>query len=144
MKPLFYIGFLVLLALDTLGQIAFKMAGERTLPVTFDHPWLDRVLGEPWTWVIVGCYIAAFFTYISLIKKADVGPTFAASHLQIVTVTLFSFVYFGERFTLVQMVGCLFITAGVGLLAATEKENADTSVEATAASVIEAQPHLKS
>lgn len=143
MKPLFYVGFLALLTFDTLGQIAFKLAGERTLPVTFDHPWLDRVLGEPWTWVIVACYLLAFFTYISLIKKADVGPMFAASHLQIVTVTLFSFAYFGERFTMVQLAGCLFIMAGVGLLAATEKEDGDPSPEATAASVIEAQPHPK-
>ncbi len=144
MKPLFYIGFMALLTFDTLGQIAFKLAGERTLPVTFDHPWLDRVLAEPWTWVIVACYLLAFFAYISLIKKTDVGPMFAASHLQIVTVTLFSFVYFGERFTLVQLAGCACIMAGVGLLAATEKEDGDNSAEATAASVIEPQTHLKS
>jgi len=128
MKPVFYLGFLALLFFDTLGQIGFKFAGERTLPVTFDHPWLDRVLNEPWTWGIVACYVLAFFSYISLIKRSDVGPMFAASHLQIVTVMLFSFLVLGERFTLVQAAGCALIVGGVVLLALTEKESAAPSL----------------
>lgn len=127
MRPIFYLGFLLLMVFDTLGQIAFKFAGQGALPVTLDQPWVDRVAEQPWTYVIIGCYIAAFFTYMTLLKVADVGPLFAASHLQIVTVTAFSVLFLDEQLSPVQWLGCMAITAGVALLAMTEKAETNQS-----------------
>jgi multidrug transporter EmrE-like cation transporter len=120
MKPIFYLGFLVMLALDTFCQVAFKFAGERTLPVTLDAAWVDRVLNEPWTYAIFIGYGLAFFVYMSLMKHAAIGPVFAASHLEIVTISLISFYAFGERLTALQWVGCAAILSGVMVLALTE------------------------
>ena len=75
------IGFLLLVAIDTFVQIGFKLAGNNTLPVTLDLPWLKRVAQEPWVLGVLLGYAAAFLTYMTLIKHAPIGPAFAASHM---------------------------------------------------------------
>lgn len=114
------LGFLLLVAIDTFVQIGFKLAGNNTLPVTLDLPWLGRVAQEPWVIGVLLGYGAAFLTYMTLIKHAPIGPAFAASHMEIVTVTLFSVLVFGDTLTLWQVVGCCAIVTGVFVLAATE------------------------
>jgi drug/metabolite transporter (DMT)-like permease len=114
------IGFLLLVAIDTFVQIGFKLAGNNTLPVTLDLPWLGRVGQEPWVVGVLLGYGAAFLVYMTLIKYAPIGPAFAASHMEIVTVTLFSVLVFGDTLTLWQAVGCCAIVTGVVVLAATE------------------------
>lgn len=114
------IGFLLLVAIDTFVQIGFKLAGNDTLPVTLDLPWLERVAREPWIVGVLLGYGAAFVVYMTLIKHAPIGPAFAASHMEIVTVTLFSVLVFGDTLTLWQAVGCCAIVTGVVVLAATE------------------------
>lgn len=115
------LGFLLLVSVDTFTQFGFKMAGERTLPVTLDLPWIERVVNEPWILAVLGGYGAAFLIYMTLLKHAPVGPAFAASHMEIVTVTLISVYWLGEPMSLLQAVGCCAIVAGVLVLAATEK-----------------------
>jgi drug/metabolite transporter (DMT)-like permease len=113
-------GFLLLVTIDTFVQIAFKFAGENTLPVSFDLAWLSRVAHEPWlAGALVGAG-AAFATYMTLIRHAPIGPAFAASHLDIVAVTLFSVLYLGASLTPWQMLGCCAIVTGVLVLAVTE------------------------
>jgi drug/metabolite transporter (DMT)-like permease len=114
------IGFLLLVAIDTFVQIGFKLAGNNTLPVTLDLPWLERVGQEPWVVGVLLGYGAAFLVYMTLIKHAPIGPAFAASHMEIVTVTLFSVLVFGDTLTLWQAAGCCAIVTGVVVLAATE------------------------
>lgn len=120
MRTKILIGFLLLIAVDTFVQIGFKFAGNNTLPATLDLPWLERVVREPWVLAVLVGYGAAFVLYMTLIKHAPIGPAFAASHMEIVTVTLFSYWYLGDSITLVQAIGCCTIVAGVLVLAATE------------------------
>ena len=120
MRVKILLGFLLLVAVDTCVQIGFKFAGNNTLPVTLDLPWLERVVNEPWVLGVLAGYGAAFVIYMTLIKHAPIGPAFAASHMEIVTVTLFSYFYFGDSITLVQALGCCAIVGGVIVLAATE------------------------
>jgi drug/metabolite transporter (DMT)-like permease len=58
---------------------------------------------------------------MTILKYAPVGPAFAASHMEIVTVTLISWAWFGDHITTVQALGCCAIVGGVLLLAATEQ-----------------------
>ena len=90
MKRFYVIGFLVLMAFDTLAQISFKQAGDAALPLEFSSAWLVRVFGQPWIYGAFVGYIGAFFTWMSLLKRAPIGPAFAASHLEIITVLALS------------------------------------------------------
>jgi multidrug transporter EmrE-like cation transporter len=120
MRARIIIGFLLLVAVDTFVQVGFKLAGNNTLPVTLDLPWLERIAREPWILAVIAGYGAAFVIYMTLIKHAPIGPAFAASHMEIVTVTLFSVYYFGDSISAVQALGCCAIVGGVLVLAATE------------------------
>jgi uncharacterized membrane protein len=61
--------------------------------------------------------------YTALLRTAPVGPLFAAAHLHIVLVAAASVMFFGERLSTIQILGCVTITAGVLFLAATEKSS---------------------
>jgi uncharacterized membrane protein len=116
------IGLLLLMVVETVAQIGFKFAGNNALPLTLDLPWLERVLTEPWMYVAFGCLAASFGVYMTILKYAPIGPVFAASHLDIVSVALFSIYVLGDRLKPLQALGCCAIVAGVLLLAATETE----------------------
>ena len=118
------IGFLLLLTLDTTSNVLIKLAGDRIGAFTFDPAWLARVGREPFVLIIIGCYVAAFLTYTSILKHAAVGPAFAAVHGHVVTVLIVSMVWLGERLTWLQGVGSLLIVAGIVVLAVTERRAA--------------------
>lgn len=120
MKRFYIIGFLVLMAFDTLAQLSFKLAGESALPLEFSAAWLIRVFSQPWIYGAFVGYIGAFFTWMSLLKHAPIGPAFAASHLEIISVLALSYWLFSEPIGWPQIIGCLFIVAGIMCLAVSE------------------------
>ena len=120
MKRFYLIGFLVLMAFDTLAQISFKLAGNAALPLEFSPAWLLRVFGQPWIYGAFVGYVGAFFAWMTLLRHAPIGPAFAASHLEIVSVMALSHWLFHEHIGAPQIVGGLFIVAGIACLAVSE------------------------
>ena len=117
----FYLfGFLLLMGFDTLSQISFKYAGDHALPVEASLAWLQRVFGHPWVYGAVIGYVGAFFTYMTLLKHAPIGPAFAASHLEVVSVMLLSIWLFNEPLTLARTLGALAIIGGIVCLGLAE------------------------
>ncbi len=126
MKKRFYIvGFLVLMAFDTLAQLSFKTAGMHALPLEMSPAWLARVFGQPWIYGAFVGYVGAFFTWMTLLRHAPIGPAFAASHLEIVSVLALSVWLFGETVGWPQILGGLLIVAGIGCLAVSETDDQD-------------------
>lgn len=120
----YLIGFAVLMAFDTLSQISFKYAGDSALPVAANLGWLLRVFSQPWVYGAVIGYIGAFFTWMTLLKRAPIGPAFAASHLEVVSVMLLSVPLFNEHITLTRAIGAIAIIAGIICLALSEPDAA--------------------
>ncbi len=131
MKRFYFIGFLVLMAFDTLAQLSFKQAGNSALPLEFSADWLARVFGQPWIYGAFVGYIGAFFSWMTLLKRAPIGPAFAASHLEILSVLALSYWLFDERIALPQIIGCLFIVAGIACLAVSETQEAQAGGDDT-------------
>ena len=129
MKRFYFIGFLVLMAFDTLAQLSFKQAGNAALPLEFSTAWLARVFGQPWIYGAFVGYIGAFFSWMTLLKRAPIGPAFAASHLEILSVLALSYWLFDERIGMPQIIGCLFIVAGIACLAVSETQEAEVAAE---------------
>lgn len=118
MSRRFYItGFLTLLFFDTLTQICMKYAGNVALPMELNLAWAARALKTGYIYLAVGGYLGSFITWITLLKYAPVGPSFAASHLEIVSVTLLSIWLFNEPLTPLKIIGGLCILLGVLCLA---------------------------
>ena len=126
MKPgwRYYVtGFLVLMVFDTLSQLCFKLAALHAAPFTANGPWLLRVAREPWVYGAIAGYLGAFVTYMGLLRHAPVGPAFAASHLNVVSVLLVSAWLLHERLSLPQSVGATLIVLGILVLARAEQGN---------------------
>ncbi|KRE88423.1 hypothetical protein ASG87_07390 [Frateuria sp. Soil773] len=121
----FYLtGFLLLMAFDTVGAISFKFAGMHALPVEANAAWLLRLFEKPWVYGAVAGYIGAFFTWMGLLRHAPIGPAFAASHLEVVSVTLLSVWLFHEPLTLPHALGAVAIVAGIVCLGLDESRTA--------------------
>ncbi|SEV83091.1 EamA family transporter [Luteibacter sp. 329MFSha] len=126
MKRFYLVGFALLLAFDSLNLVCFKMAGAHALPVEVSTAWLARVFAHPWIYGAVLGYIGAFVTWMSLLKHAPIGPAFAASHLEVVSVMALSWWLFAEPVTPTQIAGAIAIVAGIVCLAIAEgDEGAD-------------------
>lgn len=130
MKRFYLFGFLSLMLFDTLAQVSFKYASLHAEPLTLDAAWLVRVFGHPWIYGAFVGYIGAFFTWMTLLKYAPVGPAFAASHLEIISVTLVSVWLFDDALTVPKLIGGSLILAGILCLAKAETAQPD---QATAA-----------
>ena len=129
MKRFYLFGFLLLMAFDTLAQVSFKYAGTQALPVQASFAWLLRVFGQPWVYGAVVGYIGAFFTWMALLKTAPIGPAFAASHLEVVSVMILSIWLFDEPLTLPRVVGAIAIVAGIVCLGLAESDEQTTAAQ---------------
>ena len=129
MKKFYIIGFVLLLFFDTFGQTFFKLTAISALPFEANISWLLRIFSHGWAYLVMVGYTGAFITWMVLLKKAPVGPAFAASHLQLVTVMLVSVVAFNEQITLTRLLGALSIIVGIVFLALAEQRLHRKSVE---------------
>jgi drug/metabolite transporter (DMT)-like permease len=122
MRRFYLIGFLVLLAFDTLAQIGFKLAAVAAAPPELEMAWLGRIATEGWIYLAIAGYLGAFVTWMTLLRYAPIGPAFAATHLDIVTVLVVSVMWLGETLSGPQIVGAALILTGITVLAVTKSE----------------------
>ncbi|HTA66157.1 MAG TPA: EamA family transporter [Xanthomonadaceae bacterium] len=111
------IGFVVLMAFDTLAQVSFKLAGMHAFPPEADLHWVLRLFAAPWIYGAIAGYIGAFLTWMRLLRHAPIGPAFAASHLEVVSVMLVSAVWFGEHIGPGKALGAALVVLGIACLA---------------------------
>jgi drug/metabolite transporter (DMT)-like permease len=115
-------GFALLMAFDTAAQVSFKVAGMHAFPPEANLQWVMRLVAQPWIYGAIVGYVGAFFTWISLLQRAPIGPAFAASHMEVVSVMLISALIFGEHIGPGQTVGAMLIVAGIVCLALGERD----------------------
>jgi drug/metabolite transporter (DMT)-like permease len=107
---------------DTWTQVSFKLAAIGSGEFAPSPAWLKAAALSPWIYGAVAGYLAAFVTWMTLLEHAPVGPAFAASHLEVVTVLLISALLFRERLTQLQIAGAACIVTGIVLLSLSESK----------------------
>lgn len=137
MKRFYILGFLALMSFDTLAQICFKYASIHALPLDMDAAWFLRLFSKPWVYGAILGYLGAFVTWMTLLKYAPVGPSFAASHLELISVTLFSVWLFHEPLNGYKIAGGALILLGVLCLARSESDVAAAPSAATPGASLE-------
>ena len=125
MKRFYLIGFLVLVCFDTCAQICFKLTANHAMPPELGLAWLLRIASTPWVYAAIACYIGAFVAWMTLLEHAPIGPAFAASHLEVISVMALSVVLFNEQIGTPQWIGSALIIVGIVCLAVSETETAD-------------------
>jgi len=119
-RRFYVLGFGALVLFDTLTQVSFKLATTHAGEFSMTLDWLRHVLRTPWILGAVVGYLGAFGTWMTLLKHAPVGPAFAASHIEVVTVLAISVAYFGEHLGPTQLAGSLCIVLGIVCLSLSE------------------------
>jgi drug/metabolite transporter (DMT)-like permease len=116
MRRFYILGFAVLVLFDTVTQVSFKLATIHAGEFSLQASWLQHVLlSFPIYGAILG-YLGSFVTWMTLLRHAPIGPAFAASHLEIISVLLISYVFFGEHLNPIQLIGAASIVLGVAFL----------------------------
>ncbi|GLQ90071.1 DMT family transporter [Dyella flagellata] len=113
-------GFALLLVFDTIVQLSFKLTGAHAFPPAASTAWVLRILSQPWIYLALIGYVGNFFTWMNLLRHAPIGPAFAASHLDVVSVMLASAWLFHEALTPMRLLGAGVIMLGIICLAAAE------------------------
>ena len=122
LRRFYLVGFLVLVCFDTFAQVCFKLTANHAMPPAADLAWLLRVFSSPWVYVAIACYIGAFVTWMTLLERAPIGPAFAASHIEVISVMALSVVLFNEHIGTPQWIGSALIIAGIACLAISETD----------------------
>lgn len=122
MKRFYLIGFLVLVCFDTFAQVCFKLTANHAMPPEASLAWVVRVMSSPWVYCAIACYIGAFVSWMTLLQHAPIGPAFAASHLEVISVMALSVVIFGEHIGAPQLIGSALIIGGIVCLAISETD----------------------
>ncbi|MFK8257684.1 DMT family transporter [Erwinia sp. AnSW2-5] len=117
MTRFYLLGFLALMLFDTLAQVSFKYTAIYASPLTLDAAWLYRIFAHVWVYIAFAGYLGAFYTWMTLLRYAPVGPAFAASHLDIISVALISLWLFNDDLSLAKMIGGVLILLGILCLA---------------------------
>lgn len=121
----YVVGFTALMLVDTWTQVAFKLATRQAGEFALVSSWLKAAAFSPWIYGAIAGYLAAFFIWMTLLEHAPVGPAFAASHLEVVTVLMISVPLFRERLTPTQIAGAACIVTGIVLLSLSESKRSD-------------------
>ncbi len=122
-KRFYILGFGALMLFDTWTQVCFKLASTHAGEFVLSWQWLLQVFHNYWIFGAVIGYLGSFVTWMTLLKHAPVGPAFAASHLEVVSVLAISVLYFGEHLSFSQIIGALCIVAGILCLSKSETEH---------------------
>ena len=88
------------------------------------------MFGQPWIYGALIGYVGAFFTWMALLKHAPIGPAFAASHLEVVSVMALSIWLFGEHLDAARLLGAIAIVAGIVCLGVAENREAPAAAGA--------------
>ena len=114
------LGFCALVLIDTWTQVAFKLASRQTGEFMMNTRWLTAAAASPLIYVAIAGYAAAFVAWMTLLEHAPVGPAFAASHLEVVTVLIISVPLFGEHLSAAKLAGAVCIVTGIIMLSRSE------------------------
>lgn len=108
--------WVVLLALETLCQVALKSAGSAVGAFDLDRESILAAISTPWLWVAIGCYIGAFMAWMTILDKSALSAAFPTSAIVFVSVMIASVLVFGEPVHWEKVLGSAIIVAGILLL----------------------------
>jgi len=105
--------WIVLLASETLAQIALKAGGQSLSRTPFGTGWLATAATTPWVLVGVMGYIGGFLSWMFILDRIPLSLGFPLTAIVMLMVALASCLVFGETLTVWRLSGIGLIIAGV-------------------------------
>ncbi len=109
----FSLPWLLLVIFETSSQISLKTAGIDTGAFDFSFAAFVRAAGSVWLWIAIGCYLGAFLSWMTILRKSRLSAAFATSAIIFVTVMFSSWLIFGEHIGPMQLAGSAIIVIAI-------------------------------
>ncbi|MGH3637014.1 MAG: hypothetical protein ACRDTS_23610, partial [Mycobacterium sp.] len=106
----------ILLAIETLGQVALKTAGMRIGVFELDRTSVLAAITTPWLWVGLACYLGQFAVWMTILEKSTLSAAFPTSAIVFVAVMIASWAVFGDPMGWEKVLGSAIIVAGILML----------------------------
>lgn len=110
------VAWIVLLAIETLGQIAIKSAGAEVGAFELERASIVRAVSTPWLWVGLACYLGQFWIWMAILEKSALSAAFPTSAIVFVSIMVASWAVFGDPMGWDKLLGSAIIVAGILLL----------------------------
>lgn len=115
--PLVAVLWLANIALDTVGQLAFKAAAGDERAGDGVARW-RYMATHPWLWLGVGCYALEFLVWIAFLSLLPLSQGILLGSINIVAIMLAGRWLFGEKLTRLRVVGMFLVALGVAIVGA--------------------------
>lgn len=118
MSTLIFFLWLINIACDTVGQIAFKYAAITSNYEKGLNYW-QKLFGNMWLWLGFGAYFIGFVFWLAFLSEVSLSKSILLGSFNIITVMIAGRVLFKEHLTPFRLIGIFFITLGVVLVGLT-------------------------
>jgi drug/metabolite transporter (DMT)-like permease len=115
-KHLLFAGLVVAIALDTAGQLLWKLAVTRLPEDLSPGTLVDAVLHDPLPLLVVGVFLVQLVNWLFVLERADLSYVQPLTSLSYVSVCVLSAWLFGERLDVSKVSGVLLVLVGVVLV----------------------------
>lgn len=110
------LAWVVLLAIETLGQVSLKFAGMQVGALEPNRHSILTALSTPWLWLGLACYLGQFVIWMRILEKSRLSSAFPTSAIAFVAIMIASWAVFGDPMGWEKILGSAIIVAGILLL----------------------------
>ncbi|MBF0421772.1 MAG: hypothetical protein HQL73_02145 [Magnetococcales bacterium] len=107
-------GLILVVVLDTLGQLLWKWTAARLPEWQSGWQMTSAILEQPWFLVVAAVFLFQLFNWLKVLEGADLSFALPITSLSYVTVAFFSNRMFDEPIGASKIVGIACVLAGVG------------------------------
>jgi len=115
MTLLTFLLWIVVIILDTVGQISFKVAATKSVTNTGKQYWLS-LFYQPWVWLGIAAYFSQFLLWMAFITIVPLSKAILLASFNMISVMIVGRILFKEYITPLRQLGIVLITAGVMLV----------------------------
>lgn len=110
--------FAISVLCDVSGQLCFKHGANRSTTTDNSSIW-KNLLADPWTLAGIAIYTVELFVWLRILSIAPLSLAYPLASLNFLGVVIASRIFLKEPVSKRRLLGSLFITIGVGIVAAT-------------------------
>jgi multidrug transporter EmrE-like cation transporter len=110
------LAWLVLLVIETLGQVSLKIAGMHVGTFELNRSSLLAAASTPWLWLGLACYVSQFAVWMKILETSRLSSAFSTSAIVFVAIMVASWAVFGDPMDWEKITGSAIIVAGILLL----------------------------